>query len=123
MSKKNESLVREILERIFGMLLPERTLIVGYDSKGFPKTHKFDLVSDDGKVVGEIKSSKSISEASYKAALVDCLYLTKVQANKKIFALTNEKFYKYFKRRASGLISPEIDVMLIRTEDFVSQTI
>lgn len=123
MSKKKENVVRKILEKMIGLSLPKRRLIVGYDGKGFPKTHEFDLVSDDSKVVGEIKSSRSISEASYKAALVDCLYLAKIQANKKMLVLTDEKFYGYFKRRAGGLISPEIDIMLVRTEDFVSQSI
>jgi len=121
MSKNNETIVRKIIEKIFGMPLPKRKLIVGYDTKGFPRTHEFDLVSDDGKVIGEIKSSKSISETSYKAALADCLYLIRTQAQKRMLVLTNEEFYKYFKDRAEGLISSEIDVMLIRTEDYVSQ--
>ena len=118
MSKKNESIIRKILEGMFGTPLPKRRLIIGYDSKNFPTTHEFDLVSDDAELVGEIKSSKSISETGYKAALVDCLYLAKVQAKKKILVLTNEKFYTYFKRRAGGIICPEIDVMLIKFEDF-----
>jgi len=119
MPQKNEIIVRKKLEEIIGVLLPKRRLVVGYDAKGFPKTHEFDLVSDDGKIVGEIKSSKSISETSYKAALVDCLYLAKIRANRRMLVLTDEEFLRYFKRRAGGLISPEIDVMLIRTDKSV----
>jgi len=104
---------------MFGASLPKRKLVIGYDFQKFPKTHEFDLVSDDAQIIGEIKSSKSISEASYKAALVDCLYLTKVQAKKKILVLTSEMFYNYFKQKASGVISSEIDVILIKIEDFV----
>jgi len=117
-SEKIENVVRKILEKMFGASLPKRKLVIGYDSQKFPKTHEFDLVSDDAQIVGEIKSANSISKASYNSTLVDCLYLTKVRAKKKMLVLTNETFYRYFKHKAGGIISPEIDVVLIRIEDY-----
>ena len=102
---------------MFGTLLPKRKLVIGYDSKNFPKIHQFDLVSDDSEIVGEIKASKKDdSGVNYDSALADCFYLTKVKAKKKIFVLTDHEFYKYFKEKSSGIIPNDIEIIFVPVE-------
>ena len=105
--------MRKKLEEIFGIVLTKRKLVVGYDSKKFPKIHEFDFVSEDGSIVGEIKSTGK----DYKAVLVDCLYLSKIEAKKKLIILTNPQFYRLFKRKYEGIMSNKIEVMLIQVEN------
>jgi len=108
-----EFLARKKLEDMFGIPLPKRKLILGYDSEGFPKLHQFDLVSKGLDIVGEIKSGRNIT-TTFRVALNDCLYLSKVKARRKILVLTDKVFYKYFKSKADGIIPSDIEVVFIQ---------
>jgi hypothetical protein len=114
-----EQIIRSFLEGVFGASLRKRKLIVGRDSNKKPQIHEFDLVSNDMRIVGEIKSGR-LSHASYIGALSDCLFLTRLKAKKKILVLTNNEFYQYFKTNSEGIISPAIDVMLLRPEELIT---
>jgi hypothetical protein len=114
----NEHAVRNILEKMLGLSLKKCKLVVGYDSKGKPQIHEFDLVSDDAGIVGEIKSEEK-SRSNYERTLNDCLFLAKVKAKKKLLVLTNKEFYEYFRAKSDGLISKDIEIMLIQPEDLV----
>lgn len=111
-----ESLARKKLEEMFGALLPKRKLIIGYDSEGFPKLHQFDLVSKDLRILGEIKSGRNIA-MTFKGALNDCFYLSKVEAKRKVLVLTDKGFYTYFKEKADGLIPNDIEVIFVQVSD------
>lgn len=97
------------------MALKKRKLVVGYDSNNKPQIHEFDLVAEDMSVIGEIKSGKP-SHTNYARALADCLFLERVEAKKKILVFANKDFYAFFKPKAEGVISKEIDVMLMPLE-------
>lgn len=117
-----ERLVRRRLEKMFGVRLQKRKLVVGYDSNGKPQIHEFDVVSDDMSIIGEIKSGKCTG-SNYNSALVDCLYLSKVKTKSKMLILTNREFYEHFKDKSEGIIGKDICVMLIVPEDFLEKII
>ena len=114
-----EQIIRSFLEGVFGTSLRKQKLVVGQDSNKKPQIHEFDLVSNDMRIVGEIKSGRR-SRANYLGALSDCLFLTKLKAKKKLLVLTNNEFYQYFKTNSEGIISPAIDVMLLHPEELVT---
>ena len=113
MTPDSESIVRKRLEKMFGTQLPKRKLVIGYDSDGFPKLHEFDLVSKDLEILGEIKSCR-VNDASFKGSLNDCFYLSRIKAKRKMMVLTNKDFCDYFKKKSDGLISEEIEVILVK---------
>lgn len=117
-----ERVIRSFLERMFGVPLKKRKLVIGYDSKNKPQIHEFDVVSDDMNIVGEIKSGRK-SRGNYVGALSDCFFLTKIKAKKKLLVLTNKEFYEYFKVNLEGVIPDNIEIMLIRPEDLVPTSV
>jgi len=106
-----EKLVRDKLGETFGTKLRKRKLVVGYGSTKIPKIHEFDLVSEDMDIIGEIKSGKC-SRTNYSLALVDCVYLSKVEARIKLMVFTDKRLYEYFKDNSEGLISSDIRAVL-----------
>ena len=111
-----ERLIRTFLGKMLGTYLTKRKLVIGYDSKNKPQIHEFDLVSDDMSIIGEIKSGRK-SRSNFLGALGDCLFLTKIEAKKKLLILTDKEFYRYFKIRSDGIISRDIEIMHILPED------
>ena len=112
---KHEFSARRILSRMLGVSLEKRKLVVGHDSNNKPQIHEFDLVAEDLSVVGEVKSGKP-SYTNYSRALADCLFLERVKAKKKVLVFVNKEFHTFFKAKAEGIISREIDVMLLPSE-------
>jgi len=53
-----EKRVRKFFELKKGWKLSEQSLEIGKNDDGTPLMHEFDLVSDDGAIVGECKSYK-----------------------------------------------------------------
>jgi hypothetical protein len=113
MMSLKESLARERLEEMFGAKLPKRKLVVGFDSEGFPKVHQFDMVSKDLRIVGEIKSGRN-SDTTFKAALSDCIYMSKVKAKRKLLVLTDKDFCSCFKSKAHGIIPNDVEVIFVQ---------
>lgn len=82
--------------------------------------HTFYLVSEDKEIVGEIKSVSITTEQAYnttraKRVLVDCYFLDKVKAKKKILVLTNKEFYDRFKSDFETVVKP-IEIMYFNVE-------
>ena len=96
--KSDEQRVREALEEEFGKKLPKKRVSIGY------YTHEFDLFSEDGSIVGEVKSGKDLDRKGkikpYRFAelCLDCLYLMSIKAEKKLFVLTNKEMFNAFKK-------------------------
>jgi len=108
-----EVCVRRVLEKEFGKPLPKRRLVIGYLPDGTPNEHEFDLVSEDGSVVGEVKSGKDMSDYRFAECCLVCLYLMSVNAERRIFVLTDRLMYDCFKRKISGLAIKDVEVRLI----------
>lgn len=107
-----ERTARKKLEEMFGVSLPKRKLVVGYDSKSFPKIHEFDLVSDDRQIVGEITSTT----CGYDKTLKDCIFLSKTKAKKKLLVLTSKKFHKSFRLKYEGLLPYGVEVLFLNID-------
>jgi len=106
---KIERLARKELEEMYGVSLPKRKLIVGYDSKNFPKVHEFDLVSDDRHIVGEI----TCTTRAYDRTFRNCILLSKIEARKKILVLTDKNFHKSFRSKYEGILPKDVEVLLL----------
>ncbi len=104
-----EHIARKKLEEMLGVSLPKRKLVVGYDSKRFPKIHEFDLVSDDKQIIGEITSTTR----AFDGTLRNCIFLSKIKAKKKILVLTDKKFYESFRLKYEGILSRDVEVLLL----------
>jgi len=115
--KSDEQRVREALEEEFGRKLPKRRVSIGN------YTHEFDLFSEDGTVVGEVKSGRDLDRnnkiKSYRFAelCLDCLYLMSVKAQKKLFVLTNKEMFDAFKRMIVGLPIKHIEFKLVELKN------
>jgi hypothetical protein len=110
--KPDEQRVREQLENEFGKRLPKKRMVIGR------YTHEFDLFSEDGSIVGEVKSGKDIARNGkikpYRFAelCLDCLYLMSVEAPRKLFVLTNREMFDAFKKMTIGLPIENIEIRL-----------
>ena len=116
--------VQKILEREFKTTFERnKTITVGRNSNGETKTHKFDLVSTNGKIVVEVKSCKFKNKRTQKSEynstrkwriLGDCFYLSKAKgAKKRLMVLTNKELYTQFKNDMDGLLDPKIEIRYI----------
>jgi len=113
-----EKRVRDYLAKRYGKIFPSdvksRTLMIG------KMTHRFDIVSEDKEIVGEIKSIGITTEKAFrttraKRVLTDCYFLDKVEAKEKILVLTNKEFYERFKSDFKTVVYP-IKIMYINVE-------
>lgn len=118
-----EKKVGVILKNKFKQSFNEKSLIIGRRSNGDEIRHRFDLVSEDEKIVAEVKSSKLGNEKTRKAGysttrkwrlLGDCFYLEKCDAKKKILALTDRELFEQFSKEMDGLL-PSIDIEFFET--------
>ena len=115
--KTDEERVREALEEEFGKRLPKKRVSIGN------YTHEFDLFSEDGTIVGEVKSGKDLDRnnkiKSYRFAelCLDCLYLMSINAEKKMFVLTNKEMFDAFKRMIVGLPIQDIEIKLVELKN------
>jgi len=119
LNKSPEQYVREELEKEYGKRLPKRRIKIGY------YTHEFDLFSEDGKIIGEIKSGKDLDRngkiKNYRFAelCLDCLYLMSIEAEKKLFVMTNKEMFESFKKMIEGLAIKNIEFKLIMKKEFI----
>ncbi len=107
---RKEDRVRRKLSEELGVALHKKTLDV---VEGVP--HEYDLVSDDGSIIGEVKTSgdsdtgveKTFTDSRLKAIFGDfsrdcLLLLAHTGARKRIFALTNEFVCNEFRNSEFG---------------------
>jgi len=115
--KSDEQRVREALEEELGRKLPKKRASIGY------YTHEFDLFSEDGSIVGEVKSGRDLDRngkiKSYRFAelCLDCLYLMSIKAEKKLFVLTNKEMFNAFKKMVVGLPIKGIEIKLVELKN------
>jgi len=69
-------------------------------------------MSENKTVIGEVKSGKCTT-TNYSLALVDCFYLSKVKARVKLMVFTDKELYGYFRDKSHGLISGDIQPILV----------
>ena len=110
-----EEKVKKVLEKEFNTTFERnKPLRIGKSSSGEVKTHKFDLVSEDSKIVVEVKNSKLGNRTTQRSGytttrkwrlLGDCFYLSREKgAKKRILVLTNKELYKQFSTDMDGLL-------------------
>lgn len=115
--KVKEGKVRTKLEKQFGVKLEERDVSLN----GIERSYRFDLVSNDDSIVGEVKTYKFTASGNIPSGKLahagdTCLLLEHVRgAKKKLLILTDKKFYNEFKASRQGEIanSEGIEIMLI----------
>jgi hypothetical protein len=112
---RSEVHARDVLEERLGKQLRKRRLIVGYAADGTPNEHEFDLVSEEGDIIGEVKSGRDMNDYRFAECCLDCLYLMSVETEKRIFVLTDEVMYEWVKKKISGLAIKGVEIMLIET--------
>ena len=116
--RKAEDAARHWLERKFGLPFSKRSLQVGFKSDGKPALHSFDLVSEDGQIVVEVKShqltrSGKAPSGKISDAYSACLMLEKVAARMKLLVLTDYEFYAIFRRYSDGKIHKGIEMICL----------
>jgi hypothetical protein len=115
--KPDEQRVREHLETEFGVRLPKKRMVIGH------YTHEFDLFSEDGTIVGEVKSGKDIDRNGkikpYRFAelCLDCLYLMSMKAPRKLFVLTSKEMFDAFNKMIEGLPIANIEIRLVELKN------
>lgn len=117
--KEKEEYVRKVLSRKFGVKLEEREVAL----RGTDKTYRFDLVSPDGSVVGEVKTYVSPTKggkrpsAKMAHASEGCLFLMHAEgAKKRLLILTDRNFYTLYKNERQGQMAEADGVQIILVE-------
>jgi hypothetical protein len=121
-----EKEVKKILEQEFNATFTKRKLVLGKKSNGEENKHEFDLVSDDNKIVVEIKSYKFDNKTTKKAGYATTrkwrligayFYLSKVKkATKRILVLTNKELFSEFNKDMDGLLNSNVEIRHIPFE-------
>lgn len=109
--KRAEKFVKKKLEEEHGQEFEKKSLELG-------KEREFDFVSEDGEVVGQLKTieknfedlnSQQRWERLYRL-IYDCNLLEKVSAERKIMAFVDEPFYEWFVEESEGLVREEVKI-------------
>ena len=103
--RKKEEEIRNELSKYFGMKLEKKAVKL----KGTEKTWEADFVSEDGSIVGEIKTAdfKGIKTSAI-ARNICCPYLylfNTIGAKRRILILTKKRLYDLIKERREGEIA------------------
>ena len=117
--KKKENFVRKVLSKRYGAIFEEREVHLLGTKKGY----KFDLVSSDGSIVGEVKSyvysMPSGGRPSGKIAHASeaCLFLMHAKgAKRKLLIFTDKEFFENYKKERQGQIAEFNGIELILVE-------
>jgi hypothetical protein len=119
--KEKEEYVRNILSEKFGVKFKERKVPL----RGTDKMYKFDLVSPNGSIIGEVKNyvspTKSGKRPSAKIAHASegCLFLMHAEgAKKRLLILTDRNFYTLYKNARQGQMAKAngIEIMLVEVK-------
>jgi len=116
--EEKEKKVRNILGKRLKTTFKRKKLHIGLKSDGTPKEHEFDLVSLNGEVVGEVKTFTPIKGGGRPSAKIDttflaCFVLEKAKARRRLLVLTDEEFFRIFKKESNGIISKKIEILHI----------
>ena len=120
--KKAEQDIRKILESKFGKTFSKQSLNVGIKKDGTNAKHEFDAVSDDGKIVVEIKThSGKASAGKIKSAYTDVYFLSLFKgAEQKILFLTDKDFCGAFQRISDGKLPDNVSLELLELPEELS---
>jgi hypothetical protein len=116
--KDKENYVRQVLSKKLGTRLAERRVRL----RGTQKFYKFDFVSPDGSIVGEVKTSKprkSGKKPHGKIANTSeaCLFLIAAEgANRKLLVLTDKEFYSIYTQQRQARIAEAFGLELLLVE-------
>lgn len=126
--------VRRRLEEQEGVPLPAGRAAVGKKADGSPRQHLFDLVAENGAIIGEVRTytlgaSGSRPAGKFAHCYAACLFLYRARARRKLLVLTDRAFWARFRREGEGLIEgievihvPLDDLAPIATEDDAPQS-
>ena len=115
---EKEEYVRKILSEEFRVKFEEREVPL----RGTDKPYRFDLVSPDGSIVGEVKTYVSPTKggkrpsAKIAHASEGCLFLMHAEgAKKRLLILTDRNFYTLYKNERQGQMAESngIEIMLV----------
>ncbi len=112
--------VRQRLEAQEGLSLPAARVAVGKKPDGTQRQHLFDLVAENGTIVGEVRTytieGSSRPSGKFAHCYAACLYLYRARARRKILVLTDRAFWSRFRREGEGLIEG-IEVIHVPIDD------
>jgi hypothetical protein len=112
--------VRRRLEAQEGMALPAARAAVGKKPDGTQRQHMFDLVAENGTIVGEVRTytieGSSRPSGKFAHCYAACLYLYRARARRKLLVLTDHAFWSRFRREGEGLIEG-IEVIHVPIDD------
>lgn len=119
LSKLIEPYVRQKLRQKIGCEFYDKDLKLELVTGG---NHKFDIVSLDRNIIGDIKSHQTRENGragvgAVKSIYFDIYMLSLVEAKRKILVLTNRDFYNFFKKISIGKTPSDIEIMLIELPD------
>ena len=114
---QKEAFVRQALSGMYPVPFEKRKLPSRIrKSDGSLRPLEFDLVSKDGKIVGEVKSQRYNSKARGNTliprAMFDCHRLGLIEAERKLMVFTDRAYYEAFQEDSDGLIEG-IEILLV----------
>jgi hypothetical protein len=124
--KEGELKAAEWLSKKFTQNFSPKSLQVGVKIDDTPALHNFDLVSEDGQIVAEVKSHRFTASGNIPSAKISdtyacCGMLEKVAAKQKLLILTDTAFYRLFKRYSDGKIAKSIKIICIDEKGFTGE--
>lgn len=118
-TKEIEEYIRNVLSEEYKCNFSEKKIRIGIKRDGTNASYKFDIVSDDESIIGGIKShsgrtgSGKFPRAKLGMSYTEIYFLSRTEAKKKIFVLTNKEFYDIFYKDSDGKIPEDIEVRYI----------
>ncbi|MFZ2310415.1 MAG: hypothetical protein WAW11_02635 [Patescibacteria group bacterium] len=115
LSQLIEPYIRECLSQKMGLDFYARDTELVLNTGG---KHKFDIVSLDKSIIGDIKSHQTRENGNVgigvrKSVYFDIYMLSLVEAKQKMLILTDKDFYKFFKRISSGKVPSDVEILLM----------
>ena len=113
---QKEQRVREMLAALFGVPFSKQRLpLATRRADGSEILREFDAVSEDGKIMAEVKSDKHTDKAfvttRFPRAMLACRYLELCSAEQKVVVFTDKEFYQHFRAAADGLLQGGVEVV------------
>jgi hypothetical protein len=110
LKSKVEDYVREWLKQKFGQPFQAKLLVLS-GVQGTPKTHEFDAVSQDGKIICSIKTASwktsggNRGSGKIQGAYTELYFLNLVQAREKYLVLSDPEFFRCFTQDCTGRLA------------------
>ena len=92
-------------------------------------THEFDAVSEDGHIVGSIKTAGGKTATGkfpvgkVNTSLAELYYLSLVEAPERMLILTSTEFYEILKRYLTGRLAPGLTLKLITLPEEIQRQV